>query len=77
MLLIVDIPWAKRKNHVINFLHRGPVTFQTLVFDTNVGDIAPLSTYFNPHKWTVKDLNEKFGQIDDGRTVARYVLVVI
>jgi len=57
----VEIPWTKRKNHIFKFLHRGPVTFKTLVYDTNVGDISPLSTYFNPQKWTVRDLNEKFG----------------
>ena len=36
------------------------------MYDTNVGDIAPLSTYFNPRKWTVRDLNTKFGQRADG-----------
>lgn len=34
---------------------------QTFVYDTNVGDIAPLSTYFNPERWTEHDLNHKFG----------------
>ena len=33
---------------------------QTYVYDTNVGDIAQLSTYFNPEKWTESDLNGKF-----------------
>merc|ERR1712029_503866 len=41
---------------------RGPVGFQTYVYDTNVGDIAPLSTYFNPHNWTEYDLNERFAR---------------
>ena len=59
----VDIPWTKRKNQIMGFLHRGTVTFHTLVYDSNVGDISPLSTYFNPRKWTVEDLNEKFGQV--------------
>ena len=61
----VDIPWTKRKNLITSFLLRGSVDFQTLVYDNNVGDIAPLSMYFNPRKWTVLDLNEKFGQIAD------------
>jgi len=61
----VDIPWTKRKNLIANFLYRGSVTFQTLVYDSNVGDIAPLSMYFNPRKWTVFDLNQKFGQVAD------------
>ena len=25
----VEIPWTKRKAEIKNFLHRGPVTFQT------------------------------------------------
>jgi len=58
----VEIPWTKRKAEIKNFLHRGPVTFQTYVYDTNVGDIAPLTTYFNPNVWSNTDLNNKFGQ---------------
>lgn len=46
----------------MNYLHRGPVTFSTLVYDTNVGDISALSTYFNPERVSVKDLNSRFGQ---------------
>jgi len=57
----VDIPWTKRKTQIINCLHKGPVSFKTFVYDTNVGDIAPVSTYFNPNKWTEHDLNFKFG----------------
>ena len=90
----IYIPWTKRKSQVLNFLHRGRVTFQvrstisrfldlqplrlpdlqycsltfpsipfnqTHVYDTNVGDISPLNVYFNPERWTVDDLNHKFG----------------
>ncbi len=94
------IPWTKRKSHVLNHLHRGPVDFdvctyfhwnkqivvrsdictrmcrdfgrrgvwllllflphlQTYVYDTNVGDVAKLSSYFNPDRWTVHDLNNR------------------
>lgn len=56
------IPWTRRKSQILNFLHRGPVTFTTLVYDTNVGDISALSTYFNPERVSVKDLNSRFGQ---------------
>ena len=56
---------TRRKNLITSFLYRGAVNFQTLVYDSNVGDIAPLSMYFNPRKWTVLDLNEKFGQVAD------------
>lgn len=57
-----SIPWTRRKSQILNFLHRGPVTFSTLVYDTNVGDISALSTYFNPERVSVKDLNSRFGQ---------------
>ena len=70
----VEIPWTKRKNHGFNYLLRGPVTFKTLVYDSNVGDISPLSTYFNPQKWTVKDLNEKFGRENGFDSHIQYVL---
>jgi len=56
------IPWTRRKSQILNFLHRGPVTFRTLVYDTNVGDISALATYFNPERVSVKDLNSRFGQ---------------
>lgn len=56
------IPWTRRKSQILNFLHRGPVDFNTLVYDTNVGDISAISTYFNPERVSVQDLNSKFGQ---------------
>merc|ERR1711988_1021019 len=46
----VTIPWTRRRSQILNYLHRGPVTFNTLVYDTNVGDISALATYFNPDK---------------------------
>jgi len=57
----VHIPWTKRKSLVLNFLHRGPVSFDTYVYDTNVGDVSQLSAYFNPERWSVVDLNKRFG----------------
>jgi len=57
-----SIPWTKRKSQILNFLHRGKVDFSTLVYDTNVGDISAISTYFNPERVSVQDLNTKFGQ---------------
>merc|ERR1712168_70719 len=56
------IPWTRRRSQILNFLHRGPVSFTTLVYDTNVGDISPLSSYFNPQRISEKELNCKFGQ---------------
>merc|ERR1711972_685382 len=55
------IPWTRRRSQILNYLHRGPVTFQTLVYDTNVGDISPLATYFNPDRISERELNLRFG----------------
>jgi len=55
------LPWTRRKSQILNYLHRGPVTFSTLVYDTNVGDISAISTYFNPERVSIKDLNSRFG----------------
>ena len=32
------------------------------MYDTNVGDVAPISAYFNRQRWTVNDLNSRFGK---------------
>jgi len=55
------IPWNKRRSQILNYLHRGPVNFNTLVFDTNVGDISSLATYFNPDRISERELNLRFG----------------
>jgi len=55
------IPWTKRRSQILNFLHHGPVTFNTLVYDTNVGDISSLATYFNPDRISERELNLRFG----------------
>jgi len=55
------IPWTKRRSQILNYLHRGPVNFNTLVYDTNVGDISSLATYFNPDRISERELNLRFG----------------
>jgi len=57
----VTIPWTRRRSQILNYLHRGPVTFNTLVYDTNVGDISALATYFNPDRISERELNLRFG----------------
>jgi len=56
-----SVPWTRRRSQILDFLHRGPVTFSTLVYDTNVGDISSLGSYFNPERVSVNDLNTKIG----------------
>merc|ERR1711915_1050693 len=64
-----SIPWTRRRSQILNFLHRGPVKFTTLVYDTNVGDISPLSSYFNPQRISENELNSKFGQYPNNEGV--------
>jgi len=56
-----SVPWTRRRSQILDFLHRGPVDFETLVYDTNVGDISSLVSYFNPERVSVDDLNTKIG----------------
>jgi len=56
-----SVPWTRRRSQILDFLHRGPVDFSTLVYDTNVGDISSLVSYFNPERVSVDDLNTKIG----------------
>ena len=37
------------------------MNFNTLVYDTNVGDISSLATYFNPDRISERELNLRFG----------------
>ena len=55
IILTCCIP--RRRSQILNYLHRGPVTFNTLVYDTNVGDISALATYFNPDRISERELN--------------------
>lgn len=43
------------------------MSFRTLVYDTNVGDISPIMSYFNPQRISEYDLNTKYGQSTTGR----------
>ena len=51
------IQLSQRRSQMLNFLHCGPITFDTLVYDTNVEDISPLDKYYNPHHFTLWKLN--------------------
>ena len=54
--------WSNRSSRIVEYLHRGPVSFSTLVYDTNVGDIATIASYFNPEMVSLEELNNKYGQ---------------
>lgn len=71
-----QLPWTRRRSQILNFLHRGPVTFSTLVYDTNVGDISTLSCYFNQERISVEELNSKYGHLpgEEGKKVGNKTL---
>ena len=50
-----------RKSSWMNYIQRGPVTYNTLVFDRNIGDTMSLINYFNPDFFTEQELNNRFG----------------
>ena len=54
--------WSNRSSKIVEYLHRGPVSFSTLVYDTNVGDIATIASYFNPEMVSLEELNSKYAQ---------------
>ena len=54
--------WSNRSSKIVEYLHRGPVSFSTLVYDTNVGDIATIASYFNPEMVSLQELNNKYTQ---------------
>lgn len=67
------IPWTRRRSQILNYLHRGPVTFETLVYDTNVGDITSLSSYFNEQRISVEELNTRFGNYPSASADSNHV----
>jgi len=69
------LPWTRRKSQILNYLHRGPVTFSTLVYDTNVGDISAIATYFNPQRVSIHDLNSRFGHYPESGNLSGDVAV--
>nr|AQS22632.1 hypothetical protein [Pseudodiaptomus poplesia] len=60
-----QIPWTRRKSQILNYLRRGAIDFSTLVYDTKVGDISPVSSYYNPERISIKELNTKFAKTSD------------
>ena len=54
---IQHIQFSQRRSQVLHFLHCGQVTFDTLVYDTNVEDISTLEMYYNPHHFSLWKLN--------------------
>ena len=52
---------ARRRAQFMNFIHRGLVTYSTLVYDRNIGDVMALVNYFHPEFFTEQELNDRFG----------------
>ena len=44
-----------------NFIQRGPVTYNTLVFVKFIGDVVTVINYFNPEFFNEEEINDRFG----------------
>lgn len=54
--------WVRNRNAAKKYLiDSASIVLQTFVYDTNVGDVSRLASYFNQERWTVHDLNNRFG----------------
>ena len=50
----------------MNFVHLGPVNFETLVFHTGSGELHKLGFYFNEHIMSIVVLNAMFNNSSNG-----------
>ena len=50
----------------MNFVHLGPVNFETLVFHTGSGELHKLGFYFNEHIMSIVVLNAMFNNSSGG-----------
>ena len=50
----------------MNFVHFGPVNFETLVFHTGSGELHKLGFYFNEHIMSIVVLNAMFNNSSGG-----------
>jgi len=57
---LCQLPINQMRVQLIQFVHLGPVTFDTLVFHTGTGEIHKLGFYFNEHIVSIVVLNAMF-----------------
>ena len=65
-LELSQLPSNQIRGQLMNFVHLGPVNFETLVFHTGSGELHKLGFYFNEHIMSVVVLNAMFNNSSGG-----------
>ena len=65
-LELSQLPSNQIKGQLMNFVHLGPVNFETLVFHTGSGELHKLGFYFNEHIMSIVVLNAMFNNSSGG-----------
>ena len=65
-LELSQLPSNQIKGQLMNFVHLGPVNFETLVFHTGSGELHKLGFYFNEHIMSIVVLNAMFNNSSNG-----------
>ena len=63
---VCQLPINHMGVHFMQFVHLGPVNFDTLVFHTGTGEIHKLGFYFNEHIVSLVVLNAMFNNSSSG-----------
>jgi len=63
---VCQLPINHMGVHFMQFVHLGPVNFDTLVFHTGTGEIHKLGFYFNEHIVSIVVLNAMFNNSSSG-----------
>ena len=61
-----QLPSNQIRGQLMNFVHLGPVNFETLVFHTGSGELHKLGFYFNEHIMSIVVLNAMFNNSSNG-----------
>ena len=61
-----QLPSNQIRGQLMNFVHLGPVNFETLVFHTGSGELHKLGFYFNEHIMSIVVLNAMFSNSSGG-----------
>ena len=63
---LCQLPINLMRAQFMQFIHLGPVNFDTLVFHTGTGEIHKLGFYFNEHIVSIVVLNSMFDNSSSG-----------
>ena len=63
---VCQLPSNQVRTQFMQFVHLGPVNFETLVFHTGTGEVHKLGFYFNEHIVSLVVLNAMFNNSSKG-----------